>query len=55
MPWHACPEVGVNVPSGNVQAFLRVRWGPQTEGNCEKYKLKPGRRLREGCFTVGNG
>lgn len=29
-PWHACPEVGVNVPSSNVQVLLWVRWGPQT-------------------------
>lgn len=25
VPWHACPEVGVNVPSSNVQVLLWVR------------------------------
>lgn len=39
------PAVGVIVPSSNVQALLWVRWGPQTKGNCEKYKLKPSQRL----------
>lgn len=53
----ACPEMGVNIPSCNLQALLWVRWVPQTEGNCENYKLKPDQRLTayESCFTTGNG